>query len=142
MKMSSKAASSLDRGRVPAISAFGADELLSASICLVALAQTDNVTLQGACSTPPAFEYIHGVYTRLFSNQTTMMERLKRLVKAQQPPEADYEPIPNDGLHGSDASEEEQEVKTPFSWVEYSVFFLLGVAMLWAWWAPRISSLR
>jgi len=28
---------------------------------------------------------------------------------------------------------EPSEEITPFSWVEYSVFFLLGVAMLWAW---------
>lgn len=26
--------------------------------------------------------------------------------------------------------------EVPFSWVEYSIFALLGVAMLWAWYAP------
>ena len=67
-----------------------------------------------------------------------MIERLKRLVKAQQQPaEADYEPIRDDGLDEQEsAEEEEREVKVPFSWTEYFVFLLLGVAMLWAWYAP------
>ena len=32
---------------------------------------------------------------------------------------------------GSDADLEIEEY--PFAWVEYSIFLLLGVAMLWAW---------
>jgi equilibrative nucleoside transporter 1/2/3 len=36
-----------------------------------------------------------------------------------------------DGHDGSNESLAPEE--TPFSWIEYSVFTLLGVAMLWAW---------
>lgn len=34
-------------------------------------------------------------------------------------------------IHPDD--EEEMEEETAFSWVTYAVFFLLGMAMLWAW---------
>ena len=27
-----------------------------------------------------------------------------------------------------------------FSWIEYSIFMLLGVAMLWAWYVPVTSN--
>jgi hypothetical protein len=36
--------------------------------------------------------------------------------------------VSNDGS-GADSEIEEH----PFAWVEYSIFLLLGVAMLWAW---------
>jgi equilibrative nucleoside transporter 1/2/3 len=56
------------------------------------------------------------------------MERTRKLWQREQ----DYEPI-----QGSSAAEEEerQELResTSFSWIEYSIFLLLGVAMLWAW---------
>ena len=62
------------------------------------------------------------------------MERFKRLFKPQQI----YTPIPDDGVeedalsdNGSQISE--QSVVPSFSWIEYGVFIVLGVAMLWAW---------
>ncbi|EED14941.1 Nucleoside transporter family [Talaromyces stipitatus ATCC 10500] len=59
----------------------------------------------------------------------------------------EYEPVENDELLGNagdgtrhtpnaTVSGEEEEVhalKKPFSWHDYTVFLLLGVAMLWAW---------
>lgn len=29
----------------------------------------------------------------------------------------------------------------PFSWLEYSIFLLLGIAMLWAWWVVSLCLL-
>ncbi|CAD0087220.1 unnamed protein product [Aureobasidium vineae] len=56
------------------------------------------------------------------------MERLRKMWQQEQ----DYEPI-----EGASADEERrrQELResTSFSWTEYSIFLLLGVAMLWAW---------
>lgn len=30
----------------------------------------------------------------------------------------------------------------PFSWIEYSIFGILGVAMLWAWYALSVPTLN
>ncbi|KAI9792184.1 MAG: hypothetical protein M1816_002724 [Peltula sp. TS41687] len=75
------------------------------------------------------------------------MDRLRRLILRQ--PRRDYAPLnePNarDGGVEDDESEEEEQTTTAqetasnndssdgFSWVVYSVFLILGVAMLWAW---------
>lgn len=56
------------------------------------------------------------------------MERLRRLFQR----DPSYEPLEG----GSESPEGEQIVHTnhqSFSWIDYSVFVLLGVAMLWAW---------
>jgi equilibrative nucleoside transporter 1/2/3 len=42
-------------------------------------------------------------------------------------PDGDYE----DDLGMGD--EDEESTGEPFSWLEYSIFLLLGVVMLWAW---------
>ena len=61
------------------------------------------------------------------------MDRLKDLFRSTPA----YEPIgdPQQEDDSDSISEETQrEVDGPaFSWVEYSIFLLLGVAMLWAW---------
>ena len=64
------------------------------------------------------------------------MDRVKSMFKSQS---LSYEPIQDDrdaddqySQEGSDPGEEE----TPFSWLEYCIFLLLGVAMLWAWYNP------
>jgi equilibrative nucleoside transporter 1/2/3 len=48
---------------------------------------------------------------------------------------SEYEPLTGNEeatpLEGSTQLEGQHEL--PFSWVEYSIFALLGVAMLWAW---------
>lgn len=48
-----------------------------------------------------------------------------------------YEPIQND-QHDDDADSFSSDTQAdpespPFLWIEYSIFLLLGVAMLWAW---------
>lgn len=66
----------------------------------------------------------------------SMMDRFKKFLEPSQA----YTPVNN----AADASISDQEdegssqtleenVDAPFSWLEYSIFLLLGVAMLWAW---------
>jgi equilibrative nucleoside transporter 1/2/3 len=56
------------------------------------------------------------------------MERVRKIWQQEQ----DYEPIEGGS---ADEEEERQELRqsTSFSWTEYLIFMLLGVAMLWAW---------
>lgn len=50
-----------------------------------------------------------------------------------------YEP-----LEGGSVDAEGERIddfkKEPFSWLEYSIFLLLGVAMLWAWYVFTMES--
>jgi hypothetical protein len=48
--------------------------------------------------------------------------------EAEEEEEEEEDAVSNDGS-GADSEIEEH----PFAWVEYSIFLLLGVAMLWAW---------
>ncbi|KAK4157137.1 nucleoside transporter-domain-containing protein [Chaetomidium leptoderma] len=60
------------------------------------------------------------------------MDRIKAFFAPPKASADEYEPLTDDDsttLEGSTYEEEE----TPFSWVEYSIFALIGVAMLWAW---------
>lgn len=69
---------------------------------------------------------------------TTAIDRLRALFKASNN-EQQYEPVDADYLDG------DEDVRRPilivpeadegeeFSWFEYSIFLLLGIAMLWAW---------
>ncbi len=61
------------------------------------------------------------------------MDRIRRLFQFQQP----YEPIDEDGDDAAiseDGAEDASEPReNPFSQVEYWIFLLMGIAMLWAW---------
>lgn len=56
------------------------------------------------------------------------MERVRKLWQQEQ----EYEPIEGGSTEEERERQELRESET-FSWVEYSIFLLLGVAMLWAW---------
>jgi equilibrative nucleoside transporter 1/2/3 len=58
------------------------------------------------------------------------MERMRRIFERQNSA-ASYEPLAggSERPHGEHIDAEEQV----FSWTDYGVFMLLGVAMLWAW---------
>ncbi|KAL2024444.1 hypothetical protein VTK56DRAFT_8255 [Thermocarpiscus australiensis] len=59
------------------------------------------------------------------------MDRIRSLfVPAKAKPD-EYEPLADD--ESSPREESTYEEEAPFSWVEYSIFALVGVAMLWAW---------
>ncbi|KAL9071958.1 MAG: hypothetical protein Q9161_003890 [Pseudevernia consocians] len=55
------------------------------------------------------------------------MERIRNALKQRRSPA--YEPLNDD----SDSNEPQRVRKPRFSWLEYSIFLLLGVSMLWAW---------
>jgi hypothetical protein len=61
------------------------------------------------------------------------MDRIRRLFKTQQR----YEPIDeyrDEAATPEDGAEDVLESrKNPFSQVEYWIFLLMGIAMLWAW---------
>lgn len=68
----------------------------------------------------------------------TNMDRIKRFFE----PAPSYAPIDANTDPEDEDEEEDQDVSSdivqeshdhPFSWLEYSVFLLLGMAMLWAW---------
>ncbi|PHH64662.1 hypothetical protein CDD81_4103 [Ophiocordyceps australis] len=52
-------------------------------------------------------------------------------------PAADYEPIPSADVDQDSSprrpSASRSQHQIPFSWLEYSIFCFLGIAMLWAW---------
>ncbi|KAF5023994.1 hypothetical protein F66182_3940 [Fusarium sp. NRRL 66182] len=62
------------------------------------------------------------------------MERVRRAL-GRQPSTSEYEPLTGNEeatpLEGSTQLEGQHEL--PFSWMEYGIFALLGIAMLWAW---------
>lgn len=55
------------------------------------------------------------------------MERIRNTLKQWRSPA--YEPLDDD----SDSNDPRGMRKLRFSWLEYSIFLLLGVSMLWAW---------
>ncbi|KAL2260393.1 hypothetical protein VTK26DRAFT_5599 [Humicola hyalothermophila] len=59
------------------------------------------------------------------------MDRLRAWFTPAKASAEEYEPLADDdsaALGGTAC-----EYETPFSWIEYSIFALIGVAMLWAW---------
>ncbi|KAH8848106.1 hypothetical protein MCOR27_009850 [Pyricularia oryzae] len=67
------------------------------------------------------------------------MDRIRSLFARHKPirNEAEYEPLTEDGLDRRAGAETllapEDGGEVPFSWVEYLIFAMVGVAMLWAW---------
>ncbi|KAK3375230.1 nucleoside transporter-domain-containing protein [Podospora didyma] len=64
------------------------------------------------------------------------MDRIKSIFTPAKASEDEYEPLTDDSgtLEGSVYLEEEEEAaEERFSWIEYSIFAVIGVAMLWAW---------
>lgn len=74
------------------------------------------------------------------------MDSLRRLLGKPPARAQEYQPVADDGPPDSPGAgagagvndrrgsyDEPAEEEVPFSWLEYSIFALLGVAMLWAW---------
>ena len=59
------------------------------------------------------------------------MDRIRAFFAPAKPAPDDYAPLTDDDSDTLGGSVYEEEV--PFSWIEYSIFALVGVAMLWAW---------
>jgi solute carrier family 29 (equilibrative nucleoside transporter), member 1/2/3 len=60
------------------------------------------------------------------------MDRIRSLF-AKPAEEHEYAPVGEDTEEGDDETLTSLQEGVPFSWLEYMVFLLLGVAMLWAW---------
>ena len=60
------------------------------------------------------------------------MEGVRNLFR-RKPAAPAYEPLAGGSERPDGQRIEDEEDAQPFSWLEYSVFLLLGVAMLWAW---------
>lgn len=59
------------------------------------------------------------------------MKRIRQIFERETEREASYEP-----LEGGSERPDGERIEGPsnaFSWAAYSVFLLLGIAMLWAW---------
>jgi equilibrative nucleoside transporter 1/2/3 len=60
------------------------------------------------------------------------MERMRKLFSGDGAPDHSYEPLEG-GSELPDGNRIDDMASQKFSWTAYSVFALLGVAMLWAW---------
>lgn len=65
---------------------------------------------------------------------TSVMDRVRALFGGVKPVQ-EYEPLgdDDDNVRRLGIARPDLVAGRPFSWLEYSVFLLLGVAMLWAW---------
>lgn len=59
------------------------------------------------------------------------MERIRSLFAPAKASADEYEPLTDDDSGAVEGSTYEEGL--PFSWIDYSIFALIGVAMLWAW---------
>jgi equilibrative nucleoside transporter 1/2/3 len=76
-------------------------------------------------------------------NDRTTIDKVRNLFRKSADVEQEYEPIESDASALDEEARrpvlilpEEEEgggESEPFSWLEYSIFLLLGIAMLWAW---------
>ncbi|KAH9887518.1 nucleoside transporter [Xylariomycetidae sp. FL2044] len=60
------------------------------------------------------------------------MDRIRSLFRKKED-EQEYQPLNEDSQFLSEPGDHHDSHGPPFSWVEYGIFALLGVAMLWAW---------
>ncbi|KAI1302593.1 putative nucleoside transporter protein [Xylaria venustula] len=61
------------------------------------------------------------------------MDRLRSLFQKREVDEQEYRPLYDEGVAPGPEPGSDGEDEVPFSWVEYGIFAVLGVAMLWAW---------
>ena len=68
-----------------------------------------------------------------------VIDRLRALL-AKLDPDQEYEPLESGFVEEDGRTHVVDDDGVPFSWLEYSVFLLLGIAMLWAWYASKHHS--
>jgi equilibrative nucleoside transporter 1/2/3 len=62
------------------------------------------------------------------------MDRIRTLLFGpKKVTEEEYAPLANDSQYLEESTYLEEDAEAKFSWFEYSIFVLIGVAMLWAW---------
>lgn len=70
------------------------------------------------------------------------MDRLKNVFAPVKADPDEYSPLTDSDDDDSRSGTLEGEVyeeQSPFSWIEYSIFAFIGVAMLWAWYASPVD---
>lgn len=71
------------------------------------------------------------------------MDRARKALRRQEAArDSEYEPLTatDEPTHLADSTILEPQEELPFSWVEYSIFILLGIAMLWAWYVGPLPN--
>lgn len=67
------------------------------------------------------------------------MDRFRSLFRKREEDQEEYQPLNDESQYDNEQSSEQEESHyIPFSWIEYGIFALLGVAMLWAWYDGSI----
>ncbi|OTB06903.1 hypothetical protein M426DRAFT_318613 [Hypoxylon sp. CI-4A] len=61
------------------------------------------------------------------------MDRIRSFFKKTEVEQEEYQPLNEEAQFNEGPPEHDETDDAPFSWIEYSIFGLLGVAMLWAW---------
>ncbi|KAI0180419.1 nucleoside transporter-domain-containing protein [Hypoxylon sp. FL1284] len=62
------------------------------------------------------------------------MDRFRSLFRKREADEEEYQPLTDESQYNNEQHlEHVGGDQVPFSWIEYGIFTLLGVAMLWAW---------
>jgi len=56
------------------------------------------------------------------------MDKARRLLQRPQT----YDAIREDNID-EDETDTKHRTEVPFTWIDYSIFLLIGIAMLWAW---------
>lgn len=72
------------------------------------------------------------------------LDRVRALFRKTSEDAQDYEPLVAESNDGSvddetHVTEDPSHHEQAFSWFEYSIFMLLGCAMLWAWYAIQLA---
>lgn len=70
------------------------------------------------------------------------MDRLKNFLAPVKATDEEYEPLADDSSLTLEEEGEIYEDQAPFSWIEYAIFVLIGVAMLWAWYVHGYTHSR
>jgi equilibrative nucleoside transporter 1/2/3 len=68
------------------------------------------------------------------------MDRLRQLLPQAVADEHEYEPLEGGAVNQDNEPIADSDDEQPFSRLEYAVFLLLGVAMLWAWYVASTAA--
>lgn len=70
------------------------------------------------------------------------MDRFRSFFKKREEDQEEYQPLTEESQDGEQIPGHDEDTYIPFSWIEYSIFALLGVAMLWAWYGCTVLELH
>jgi solute carrier family 29 (equilibrative nucleoside transporter), member 1/2/3 len=68
------------------------------------------------------------------------MDRLKSFFQKKGGSTQEYQPLNEEAPFLERETDQNDDHEVSFSWIEYGIFALLGVAMLWAWYDCTLGS--